>query len=176
MKTKINNYSELYTALNELNIALNTLFITLEGSGQGLAVQLSKKKKIYNDVSLYFGSELYQSYRNLWGINTNIYLFVSQPIKYINIISIEKEIDSFKQISEENLKTTEDNLKIYNFAGGRKKSTKPKPKGKHDDTTMKDIKELCKANQIKLSRVVEGKRIAYKKNELLTKLKRKKLI
>jgi hypothetical protein len=41
---------------------------------------------------------------------------------------------------------------------------------------MKDIKELCKANQIKLSRVVEGKRVAYKKKELITKLKRKKLL
>jgi hypothetical protein len=41
---------------------------------------------------------------------------------------------------------------------------------------MKDIKELCKANQIKLSRVVEGKHVVYNKKELITKLKRKKLL
>jgi hypothetical protein len=40
---------------------------------------------------------------------------------------------------------------------------------------MKDIKELCKANQIKLSRIIDGKRVVYKKNELITKLKRKKI-
>jgi hypothetical protein len=42
--------------------------------------------------------------------------------------------------------------------------------------TMKDIKELCKANQIKLSKVVDGKRVVYKKKELITRLKRKKLL
>lgn len=39
--------------------------------------------------------------------------------------------------------------------GGRKKPTK----AKHHDMTMKDIKEMCKANKIKLSKVVEGKHI-----------------
>ena len=41
---------------------------------------------------------------------------------------------------------------------------------------VKDVKELCKANQIKLSRVVNDKRVAYTKKELITKLKRKKLL
>jgi hypothetical protein len=40
---------------------------------------------------------------------------------------------------------------------------------------LKAIKELCKANQIKLSRIIDGKRVAYKKSELITKLKRKKI-
>lgn len=40
---------------------------------------------------------------------------------------------------------------------------------------MKDIKELCKANQIKLSRIIDGKRVVYKMNELITILKRKKV-
>jgi hypothetical protein len=57
-----------------------------------------------------------------------------------------------------------------------KSKAKPKAKPKHEDMTMKDIKELCKANQIKLSKVVEGKRVVYKKKELITKLKRKKLL
>ena len=41
---------------------------------------------------------------------------------------------------------------------------------------LKDVKELCKAHQIKLSRVVNDKRVAYTKKELITKLKRKKLL
>jgi hypothetical protein len=52
----------------------------------------------------------------------------------------------------------------------------PKPKAKHDDMNMKDVKDLCKANQIKLSKVVNEKRVRFTKKELLTKLKRKKLI
>ena len=44
------------------------------------------------------------------------------------------------------------------------------------DMSMKDIKDLCKANQIKLSRVVNDKSVVYTKKELITKLKRKKLI
>ena len=44
------------------------------------------------------------------------------------------------------------------------------------DINMKDIRELCKANQIKLSRVVNDKSIVYTKKELITKLKRKKLL
>jgi hypothetical protein len=65
------------------------------------------------------------------------------------------------------------NMILVNAAGGSKKLTKQKPKGKHDDLKMKDIKELCKANKIKLSKVVKGKNVAYKKKELLTKLKKK---
>jgi hypothetical protein len=45
-----------------------------------------------------------------------------------------------------------------------------------NNTNMKNIKELYKANQIKLSRVVNNKRVAYAKKELLTKLKKKKII
>jgi hypothetical protein len=65
------------------------------------------------------------------------------------------------------------------FGGGsRRNKATPKSKAKptHEDMTMKDIKELCKANLINLSKVVEGKRVIYKKKELITKLKRKKLL
>jgi len=57
-----------------------------------------------------------------------------------------------------------------------KPKTKSKPKAKPDDMNMKDVKDLCKANQIKLSKVVNEKRVRFTKKELLTKLKRKKLI
>ena len=62
------------------------------------------------------------------------------------------------------------NPEYIGFSGGRRNHPK------HTDMTMKDIKELCKANQIKLSKVVDDKRVCYKKKELLTKLKRKKVI
>jgi hypothetical protein len=56
--------------------------------------------------------------------------------------------------------------------GGRRN----KSKSKHTDMSMKDIKGLCKANQIKLSKTVNDARVVYTKNELITKLKRKKLL
>ena len=49
-------------------------------------------------------------------------------------------------------------------------------KSKHNDMSIKDIKELCKANQIKLSKKVNDKTVVYTKKELITKLKRKKLL
>jgi hypothetical protein len=71
----------------------------------------------------------------------------------------------------------------YHIGGGSRRNkptpkskAKPKAKPKHEDMTMKDIKEMCKANLINLSKVVEGKRVVYKKKELITKLKRKKLL
>jgi hypothetical protein len=60
---------------------------------------------------------------------------------------------------------------VRSLVGGRRRNHP-----KHTDMKMKDIKELCKANQIKLSRVIDDKRVCYKKKELLTKLKRKKVI
>ncbi len=71
----------------------------------------------------------------------------------------------------------------FNAGSRRNKATpkpkptpKAKPKPKHEDMTMKDIKELCKANLIKLSKVVDNKRVVFNKKELITKLKRKKLL
>ena len=102
-------------------------------------------------------------------------------IQYMN--AIDKAYGAFatalKTISETPL-TQEEKIAIMKEAystipndylkGGRRN------KPIYDTMTMKDIKELCKANQIKLSRVVKDKRVVYKKKELLTKLKRKKVI
>jgi len=63
-------------------------------------------------------------------------------------------------------KTNINNKNIYNNTNG----------GHRNNMSMKDIKYMCKANQIKLSRVVNRVRIVYKKKELITKLKRKKII
>jgi TRAP-type C4-dicarboxylate transport system substrate-binding protein len=63
-------------------------------------------------------------------------------------------------------KTNINNKNIYNNTNG----------GRPNNMSMKDLKYMCKANQIKLSRVVNGMRIVYTKKELITKLKRKKII
>lgn len=59
------------------------------------------------------------------------------------------------------------------FDGGRRK---PKKKPTNPTMNMKDIKRLCKANQIKLSKTKDGIRVIYTKKELITKLKRRKIL
>lgn len=76
-------------------------------------------------------------------------------------INNAKNLDELKVINN----MIDETIKVIQEGGGR-----------HREMNVKDIKELCKANQIKLSRVVDGKRVAYKKKELMTKLKRKKLL
>ena len=61
-------------------------------------------------------------------------------------------------------------FKRSNFSGGQHN------KSNYADMNMKYIKELCKANQIKLSQIKNDKRVIYTKKELITKLKRKKII
>ena len=95
-------------------------------------------------------------------------------------------IDYFYNNGDENRFTLDEIRKMEGYIEGgsrrikaspkSKPSPKSKAKPKHDEMTMKDIKEMCKANEIKLSKVVEGKRVAFKKKELITKLKRKKLL
>ena len=67
-----------------------------------------------------------------------------------------------------NIRTNKTNINknIYNNTNG----------GHRNNMNMKDIKYMCKANQIKLSKVVNGARIVYTEKELITKLKRKKII
>jgi threonine aldolase len=78
------------------------------------------------------------------------------------------------------MKTNIDNAKNLNelkvIGNNIANTIKTMEGGRHREMNLKDIKEVCKANQIKLSRVVDGKRVAYKKKELMTKLKRKKLL
>jgi hypothetical protein len=59
----------------------------------------------------------------------------------------------------------------YTLSGGRRRNN-----SKHADMKMKDVKILCKKNQIKLSTTVNNKRVVYTKKELITKLKRKKAL
>jgi hypothetical protein len=82
----------------------------------------------------------------------------------------EDKLVAVRHFDNINIKLFGDNYKTDEHTGGSRN------KPNYDTMTMKDIRELCKANQIKLSRVVNDKRVVYKKKELLTKLKRKKVI
>ena len=74
---------------------------------------------------------------------------------------------------KKNIRTKSDinNKNMYNNTNGGYYNN-----SKHTNMNIKNIKDMCKANQIKLSRVVNEKRIVYNKRELLTKLKRKKIL
>jgi len=99
--------------------------------------------------------ELLGDYR----IRCNIFLLTNK---------IVVDIDNITKYMKDN--------KSYNEYLLMKKNELGQGGGRHREMNLKDIKEVCKANQIKLSRVVDGKRVAYKKKELMTKLKRKKLL
>jgi hypothetical protein len=81
-------------------------------------------------------------------------------------ITIDMAISNIKTFNRKYIKYIES----LESRGGRRNQSK------HSDVKMKVIKGLCKANNIKLSRVIDGKRVPYNKKELLTKLKRKKII
>ena len=155
---------------------------------------MSSKKQARPSIPNVIGY-VYEPTQNGWGKNTDLAAFANR-LKEINIrykkikeLITKEEYDGLygdfstlieKQrseiVNEENetlLKKIEDKLsdieKSNRISGGGRY---------HNNTTMtmKDIRELCKDNQIKLSRVVNDIRVVYKKKELLTKLKRKKVI
>jgi hypothetical protein len=94
-----------------------------------------------------------------------------------NNIITEKDFLNYERLYNRVDEQTQE-LKEGSGGGSLRNKATPKSKAKpnNEDMTMKDIKEMCKANQIKLSKVVEGKRVVYKKKELITKLKRKKIL
>lgn len=91
--------------------------------------------------------------------------------KYIQI-KVSGDLNKLRAFKEELSKWEQEKAweKFEYYNGGIHNNSK------YTEMTMKDIKNLCKANQIKLSRVVNDKQIVYKKKELLTKLKRKKIL
>jgi hypothetical protein len=82
-------------------------------------------------------------------------------------------VDRINNAKEDELGTIETALSYYppSEGGGRRRN-----KSNNIEMKMVDVKRLCKNNQIKLSKTVNGKRIVYTKKELITKLKRKKLL
>lgn len=74
---------------------------------------------------------------------------------------------------EDELGGIETELSYYpQTGGGGRRRNKPN----NPEMKMDDVKRLCKNNQIKLSKTVNGDRVVYTKKELITKLKRKKLL
>jgi adenosylmethionine-8-amino-7-oxononanoate aminotransferase len=100
---------------------------------------------------------------------------VEKDIK--NITESTKEMNETSEELFTSLETQTDEEKLSNLKKVNNELIKLGGGRRHRDTmTMKEIRQLCKDNQIKLSRVVNDKRVVYKKKELLTKLKRKKVI
>jgi hypothetical protein len=100
----------------------------------------------------------------------------AEPKSSNSIDAIFKEQKTVMSSLDKNYeKLYEEKLRhIAHLTGGRRRNTSKR--NMDMDMNMKDIKELCKKNQIKLSRVVNDKRVVYKKKELITKLKRRKVI
>jgi hypothetical protein len=151
-----NEIKTFYKEINEENTdALNRLNI-MKAHLEGII-----KKPTDKDVNIY------DVKRDLANVDEDI-IRITEYTKEMNEASTKFFASLETQTDEEklrNLKNTNNALKL--IGGGRY----------HNNTmTMKDIRKLCKDNQIKLSRVVNDKRVVYKKKELLTKLKRKKVI
>jgi hypothetical protein len=96
--------------------------------------------------------------------------------EYINKGGDEYFVEATNLINNTKVTKEEFQIKKDSFEAALKKLETETDGGRRREMNLKDIKEICKANQIKLSRVVDGKRVAYKKKELMTKLKRKKLL
>jgi len=169
-KTILNYNNILNILTNNLTIINSVLITDYEGfsDDKGNIVDTDKIKKDVVKDKIYVEEQ----------INT-----YTDDIKYIetlrygldSLFNLEGNTDEDKLVAVRhfdniNIKLFGDNYKTDEHTGGSRN------KPNYDTMTMTDIKKLCKANQIKLSRVVNDKRVVYKKKELITKLKRKKVI
>jgi hypothetical protein len=113
-------------------------------------------------------NELIKASKSLGALNS--FKLTESELKELNNIK-KGESDYILETKQKNDdKPDFHNDEIY---GGRRK---PNKKPTNATMNMKDIKRLCKANQIKLSKTKDGIRIIYTKKELITKLKRKRIL
>ena len=141
----------------------------------------------YNNYIAYLLSEQQTFYKNLSECNNNNDITKLIKDKYIEVHKMdnfEKFSKPFPVLQDEQAMQAAQAVQAAQAAqaaqdqqvlpaptvGGRRNSSK------HTDISMKYIKSLCKANQIKLSTTINDKRVTYTKKELITKLKRKKLL
>jgi len=117
------------------------------------------------------------------GIFNDIFSKFNQDDLYAKSFHLDLELQSIKRDFINLYEAHTNNEDSYNTAhhpraafGSISNRGGYRNKSKHTDMSMKDIKELCKANQIKLSKTVNDARVVYTKKELITKLKRKKLL
>jgi hypothetical protein len=181
----VNYYNEKISELNEtlsrIQLALNNTHIDPSKNRENRNPnETDDDFRTYNERV----QSLQRIYNNLLYLNNNINIIYNQCIsEYDNM----NRMGNIYDLNNLNNLNREHYTKIRNFYisqilpqinianqeiqyGGRRN------KLNHADMNMKDIKEMCKANQIKLSRIVNDKRVVYTKKELITKLKRKKLL
>ena len=139
-------------SISELNLPDGIHEIIIEK----LRNEVLKERKLEElERSIEIDLKAYKTYQ-LWGNINNEY----QQIK------AKRDLEKMIHFKKNDLQDWLDNVvHNYNMDGGY-----------HTEMNMKDIKYMCKANQIKLSKVVNGARIVYTEKELITKLKRKKII
>lgn len=115
--------------------------------------------------------ELNNSYIAYLALYSKFLFHYTTIINNEEIGKLNKYLDDTNRFIETHLKAkiNRNHYKVYyapnEHSGGKSKSK----------SQSKRIKELCKANQIKLSRIIDGKRVAYKMKELIIKLKRNKI-
>jgi phosphomannomutase len=80
----------------------------------------------------------------------------------------ELMMDKYSKLIKKNISNKHNIKNNYNNIDGGSSNI--------NDLDMKNIKDICKANQIKLSTIINNKRVVYTKKELITKLKRKRII
>ena len=116
--------------------------------------------------------ELNNSYIAYLALYSKFLFHYTTIINNVEIGDLNKYIDDTNRFIETHLKAkiNRNHYKVY-YAPLERSGGKSQSKSQ-----SKRIKELCKANQIKLSRIIDGKRVVYKMKELITKLKRKKIM
>jgi hypothetical protein len=126
----------------------------------------AKKIAIYYDNYLAYIISQQSTYLKDISTTGNIIKYIEET--YENVKKMDK-FEEFSNIPQEKVPSVP-SVPPSPSVGGRHNSSN------HTNMIMGDIKSLCKANQIKLSTIINNKRVVYTKKELITKLKRKKII
>jgi hypothetical protein len=129
----------------------------------------AKKIAIYYDNYLAYIISQQTTYLKDISTTGNIIKYIEET--YENVKKMDK-FEEFSNIPQEKVPSVPSvpSVPPSPSVGGRHNSSN------HTNMIMVDIKSLCKANQIKLSTIINNKRVVYTKKELITKLKRKKII
>ena len=132
---------------------------------------LMEKEKFFKDL-VYIRTFYMKKFKMLKYENDEIYNEYAHFLeKWKNEFTNKENIEKLYNDTKKYINTLNGNtLKGNTLNGGRHN------KSIYTVMNMKYIKGLCKANQIKLSTTKNDKRVIYKKKELITKLKRKKII
>ena len=156
-ETRINTLRKCETFKDIVNILLQNLDQNNKANELNFILHIMiLLENLYNPID--------KSYQSIKKIIDELHTYTRY--EYLNIENAIKEAFNEKEL-----------LLEAGVTGGRRKSHNHKKKPvKKATMNMKDVKGLCKANQIKLSKTKDGVRVIYTKKELITKLKRKKIL